>query len=277
MVTDIKELKCSVDIFEKNGITDVTISGGEPTLHPNLSELVSYIQNKNISVTLLSNSEKFSDLIYLKQFIKSVSPNSLKIITTLHSSSASEHEDANQTPKSFYRSILGLQNLFKYGFRIIIKHCITKKNYKDLVNFYKYCDDAFEKSVDIQLCSIDYCGIPLNRLQDERLTFQTIKPELEKLFDYHFEQKKYGTVRKLYCINMPLCSCDPYYWEYLPRKRKRMYNSYKDPHGREKMDFLDNVGIYEKYCRDCNVASLCVGTYFSAYSAVGPEIVNPFI
>ncbi|MBR4026654.1 MAG: radical SAM protein [Lachnospiraceae bacterium] len=276
MITDITELINTVNILKKDGVTDVTISGGEPTLHPNLPELVSYIQKKGMNVTILSNSEKFADVLFINKFMKLVTSKSIKVITTLHSGVASEHEDANQTPKSFERSIAGLHNLCNFGVRVIIKHCITKKNYKDLIAFFKYCDDTFEKNVDIQLCSIDYCGIPKNELENEKLTFKELKPFLEELFDLHIEQNKVGIARNLYCINIPLCSCDPYYWKYLPYRKKKMYSEYKDPHNQEMIDISDNVGIHQEYCKDCKMTTLCNGTYFTAYSAVGLDIVEPF-
>lgn len=34
MLTDIDDLKQTIDGLEAQGITDVTLSGGEPTLHP---------------------------------------------------------------------------------------------------------------------------------------------------------------------------------------------------------------------------------------------------
>lgn len=276
MITNLAELKSTVDIMKRSGITDITISGGEPTLHPELMELLAYIQEKGIRITLLSNGERFSNTVFMDRFLKSVSPQQLKVITTIHSGRAAEHEDANLTAGSFVRTIRGLQNLSQNRIRVVIKHCITRRNYMDLVPFYQFCDNTFKEEVDIQLCSIDYVGIPEEELPAERLSFMELRPYLENLFDFHMEQKKMGRKRNLYCINIPLCSCDVFYWNYLPHRRKKMYNQYKDPRSTQTAEGLDNVGLHPEFCKDCKVADLCSGTYFTAYRVLGENAVRPF-
>lgn len=276
MITDIAELRTTVDSLVKNDVTDVTISGGEPTLHPNLLELVGYMQDKELNVTILSNSERFSDKEFTDEFTKSVDIERIKIITTLHSHKQGEHEKANRTKGSFVRSVAGLLNLSNNGIRVIIKHCITRKNYKNLKEFYVFCDKTFLTTADIQLCSIDYCGIPKDELKKEVLSFIELRPYLEQLFDYHIEHKNMGTKRHLYCINMPLCVCDVFYWNYLTFKQRKMYNAYKDPHNKDPMDISDNVGIDEIYCKNCKAKLICSGTYHTAFSAFGDSIIKPF-
>ena len=276
MVTDYIEIKKSVDLLAENGITDITISGGEPTLHPNLPLIVRYIQEKGISVTLLSNGERFCDNKYVKTFVNLVNIHNIKIITTLHSNIYTEHERANQTNGSFFRTLNGLLNLEKQGIRVIIKHCITKQNYKDLVSFYQFCDTTFPSTVDVQLCSIDYCGISKEELQSNFLPFTEIRPYLEELFDYHSLLEAQGGSRKLYCINIPLCACDVYYWNYMPKRRKKMYDAYKHPKDKEILNVSDNVGIDKAVCRDCKVKNICNGTYFTSFEAFGDKVVKPF-
>lgn len=277
LITKLEDLTATIDDMEINGITDITLSGGEPTLHPKLPELIKYIQDKGISVTILSNGERFSSEEFVRQLALFVDMKRLRVITTLHSSDESEHENANQTIGSFRRSIIGLKLLSELGVRIIIKHCITKQNYKDLTTFYKFCNEYFPSDVDVQLCSIDYCGIPENYIENEKLLFCEVKPYLEELFEYDLQLKKSGSKRKLYCINMPLCSCDPYYWKYMPRSRDKMYDQYKDPHTNKVIKVSDNVGTHEEYCSDCKVKNICCGTYHTAYEICGKSVIKPYV
>lgn len=277
LITPIEELKKSVDKMQLHGVTDITLSGGEPTLHPDLLELVGYIQEKNIKVTILSNGERFSSALYILEVLDKVDITSLRVITTLHSSKAEEHEKANQTIGSFERSIAGLKNLSQNGAKIIIKHCITKENYQNLVEFYKYCTANFEQNVDVQLCSIDYCGIPQSMWENEKILFRNLKPYLEELLDYDIQLKEKGSTRRLYCINMPLCSCDPFFWKYMPRHREKMYDQYKDPHKNVLVQIADNVGTHKEYCKDCKVKQICCGTYFTAYDICKSETVIPYV
>jgi len=278
MVTPIEELMDSIDEFIVDGVTDLTISGGEPTLHPHITELISYIQKKNINVTILTNGERFANKTYFDSFIDVVDVNKVRFITTIHSEKAVAHEEANRTLGSFDKSVSGLKRLSDFGAKVIVKHCVTKENYKDLTTFFKYFDDIFRDSVDIQLCSIDYCGMPKSRLDKEMLTFTMLKPYLEELFDYHISLKaKKRVIRNLYCINMPLCSCDVYYWSYIPKRKSKMYDLYKDPHSKRKSEGVDIVATDEKICSKCKAYKICCGTYITAFKYFGNKIVTPYI
>lgn len=277
LITDFAEIKGTVDRMVEEAVTEVTVSGGEPTMHPDFCKIVKYIFGKGMKLTILSNGERFSDEKYADAFLDIVDVDSVKIITTIHSDSAELHEAANQTKGSFQRTVSGLLNLSENGIRVIVKHCITRENYRDLSVFYMFCKKTFAESVDIQLCSIDYCGIPKEKLADEMLPFQVLRPYLEEMFDLHIEQKQKGGKRNLYCINMPLCSCDVFYWkDYIQDCRKKMYDGYKDPHKRDMSEVSDNVGPDQEICKDCKVYSLCSGTYHSAFRCFGQEIVRPF-
>lgn len=276
IVTPYEELKTIIDSLVTHEVTDITISGGEPTLHPNLVELIQYAQRKGFEITLLSNSERFSNTLFLNSFLKELDVKKFKLITTLHSSVAIEHEFVNQTDGSFSRTIKGLQKLLENDVRIIIKHCITKRNYQNLDIFYNDLDAMFPENVDIQLCSIDYCGIPTEQLEKEMLSFTELRPYLESIFDLHLAKQHIGNQRKLYCINMPLCSCDVYYWNYISIRRQKMYNAYKDPHLNDLIASQDNVGINREYCKSCKAFSFCSGTYLTAFDAFGDRIIKPF-
>jgi len=275
MITPFFEVQNTIDSFVQNNISDITISGGEPTLHPDFIEIIKYAFRKKLRVTVLTNSERFSSNEFVKELSKNVDISRLRIITTIHSEISTEHEKANSTFGSFERTINGLKNMISFGAKVIIKHCITKENYQQLLDFYKFIDEIFPECIDVQLCSIDYCGMPQNILPDKMLTFSMLKPHLEKLFDYHIEKK--DSKRNLYCINMPLCSCDPYYWKYISRRRKQMYNAYKDPHSNESKISKNIVGIDETICKKCRVISICCGTYNTAFEYFGSNIVKPYL
>ena len=125
------------EILKDDQIGHIVVSGGEPTLHPCLFELLHIITSRGIQATVLSNSEKFSDDAFTERLLSSAATKHLAVITTLHSHDSQEHEWVNQTAGSFERTMKGLFNLRKNGIHVTVKHCITRLNYRDLKNFYE--------------------------------------------------------------------------------------------------------------------------------------------
>lgn len=276
MIAPFAEIQESIDHFFQDGIERIVISGGEPTLHPNLGAVIGYAQGKGMDITLLSNGELFSNPNFLRSFLDEVDIAKLTVITTFHSHLAQEHERANQTPGSFQRSLRGLHPLSAAKATIVIKHCITRMNYQELKNFYEFFDSLFPETVSMQLCGIDYCGIPKEQLEEEMLSFTEIKPYLETLFDAYLVRQKEGCVRNLYCINMPLCCCDAYYWPFIRKKPQKTYQAYKDPRNRTITNAAENVGAFGDACKTCAAFALCSGTYRTAFEAFGDRIVKPY-
>lgn len=272
-ITPFESLINKIDNMNKAGIRHITVSGGEPTLHPEFVGILEYIQFLGIKVTILSNGENFSDVEFFEKLNEKVKIEELRLITTLHSHDALKHEDANQKQGSFFKTITGLKKMEKAGAKIIVKHCITKENYQDLAEFYMYIDQNFLPEIDIQLCSIDYVGIPSEQLLNQRLTFPELKPYIEDMFDISLNSK---SNRKLYCINMPLCTCDPFYWKYFPIRKEKMYDFYSDPRKKEIVEVDDNVCTDKVFCATCAVKSICNGTYKTAFQNFGRVMVKPY-
>ena len=240
-------------------------------------DIVEYAQKAGLYVTILSNGENFSNETLIKEMKNKIYNKKLRVITTLHSQNSYEHEAINGVKGSFQRSIKGLKNIYELGAKIEIKHCLTKENIEDLLLFYKYYSEIFPEDVNIQLCGIDYIGIKKNKLKQEFLSAKNIKKNLEELFEYYLKQKKLGSKRKLYAINIPLCACDPYYWSLMSLKKDRLYNGYTDPYSGFTTDVQKNVGVDSRYCSNCKVYNICNGTYKTAFDYFGSELVTPFI
>ena len=275
----LDDLISSADKLLSDGnVNSIVISGGEPTLNPAFVDFLAYLLSKGIYVTVLSNSEKFFD-VRLTSVMKEKLPDltKLSVITTIHSEDAHKHEHANQTGGSFERTLQGLDNLIDAGIQVIIKHCITKANYQELKSFYNFIDGRFPAEVSIQLCSIDYLGIEEDRREENMVVFPELETFLGEMFDEHLKRVENGNERHIYCINMPYCSCDPYYWQFLTSKNDS-YSGYASPgpdgSSQVSISVDNNVGTFGHACQNCRVAEICPGTYKTAFDYFGDRIVK---
>lgn len=278
---ELEKIKATAKcVVEEQGVNSIVISGGEPTIHPHFIEILEFITKElNCEIVVLSNGERYSDVSFIEKIKAVGTVDKITAITTIHSQNKSEHEEINGSKGSFGRSIQGLKNLVSIGVDVIVKHCITVVNYKELDEFYRFIDLEFDESVSIQLCSIDYCGILEKDLEKNKLSFVTLRPYLEKMFDLYIENTEHGSKRHMYAINMPFCACDPYYWNILTPKAEA-YSAYASPDNSGDMDKSDeverNTDTFASACKKCKVNEICPGTYKTAFEYFGDSIVEPY-
>ena len=278
----VETLKHLVDeMIDRQGADTIVLSGGEPTIHPDFLDFLNFLGKKNVAISILSNGEHFFNEDFFESFCQVASKNQVTVTTTLHSHKEEQHENANQKKGSFLRTIQGLLNLINSGYRVIIKHCITRENHRDLLDFYKFVNSTFPESANMQFCSIDYCGMEDDRsiINQEKITFPEIKTYLEPMFDAYLEDKNKGSQRVVYCINMPLCAADPYYWDYFVKKSVGNFSLYASPDTEQidgsKMD-QENVGTFFNACDKCKAKPICPGTYRTASDYFGDEMVKGY-
>lgn len=280
--SDIEQLKKSAkDFVENQGVEMIVVSGGEPTIHPGFHEILTYItKTLYCCVTILSNGERYYNQEFVNKIQEIGTTDKITAITTLHSQNSEEHELINGSKGSLARSIQGLKNMYKIGVDVIVKHCITVDNYKDLLEYYKFIDAEFPEGVCLQLCSIDYCGIDEADLEANMLSFVELQPYLEEMFNYYIQKCEEGSTRHMYAINMPFCSCDPYYWNILVG-RADTYLAYGSVDGDGKIEKIDsvsrNVDTFGSACRNCQAVEICPGTYKTAFDYFGNRIVQPYL
>ncbi len=119
------------DLCYKKKINQVTISGGEPFLHPNIIELVNYANQKNIYCRIVTNLsvcsyEQLLGLIKNGNFIQ----------VTLDSVVAKKHDDLRGY-NSFNKTISILNKLCNEGLqnKVVLRFNLSKNNKTEIHDF----------------------------------------------------------------------------------------------------------------------------------------------
>lgn len=252
----------------------VTVSGGEPTLHPDFFRILDLFNERDYYVTLLTNAERFSDSAFCFEFLKHIDIRKFVVVTTLHGSCAQLHESQNRSVGSFEKSVNALKFLSFRGVKVSVKHCITGQNYRDTQRFISFVDENFHPSVDIQLWGIDYSGLSKEEAARLYVPFADMRDDLEAALDTYLEIRNMN-YRNLSLNNIPLCAIDPYYWDLMPTVTDNgiAYTAYLDP-THQTFSVQDDSGKLSKRCHECDLAKYCQGAYRSLFEYFGDDVVE---
>ncbi len=126
----LSELKRSLKDGRRSGATGVVVTGGEPTLHHNILEVVRHAKDLGYeTIQVQSNGRSFC----YEKFVKDLMEAGVdEFGPALHGSTARIHEFLTGAPGSFLQTVAGIRIIKKLGARVITNSVITKPNYRDL-------------------------------------------------------------------------------------------------------------------------------------------------
>jgi len=114
----------------KHGANAVTFTGGEPTLHPHIVELVSIARKLGyIYIQIQTNGRMFAYPGMLKA-LYAAGANELS--PSLHGACPATHDGLTHSPGSFMQTVQGMKNAASMGMRMVTNSVITSGNYKEL-------------------------------------------------------------------------------------------------------------------------------------------------
>lgn len=124
------ELERALEEGRRAGARGVVFTGGEPTLHKEIVELVRRARAAGFTdVQLQSNGRTFC---YEKLCRELVEAGATEFSPSLHGSTPRIHDFLTGSPGAFLQTVAGIRNLKKLGQRVITNSVITKSNYRDL-------------------------------------------------------------------------------------------------------------------------------------------------
>ena len=118
-------MKVLVDDFVARDYYGVILTGGEPTLHPELPTIARYARDQGLHVRMITNGHKLSD----RSFAKALAEAGLQHVhVSIYSIRPEVEESLRGIPNTLSRALQALENAHEFGIDININCVINKQN-----------------------------------------------------------------------------------------------------------------------------------------------------
>ncbi|MDD2805068.1 MAG: radical SAM protein [Elusimicrobiales bacterium] len=137
----------------------VSLTGGEPTLHPDLFKLLAYFRLRlpGVPITLLSNGRRFGNRAFAEKFCAAARP-PFSVAIALHGPSAAVHDAISGVRGSFAQTVRGFKNLLSLpGAPFLeIRLVLHKKNISALDRTLRFLLKTFPATAAYRVTAIHY-------------------------------------------------------------------------------------------------------------------------
>ncbi|MFC1599139.1 radical SAM protein [Patescibacteria group bacterium] len=278
-IRSLKDVVVIVDDYIKEKIDGVVLTGGEPTLHPKLNDILKYCQNKGLEVRLITNAQKLSDYEYLKKLVL----NGLDLVhISVHSINPKVQDLLSNNKGSLKRIVRSLVNAKKLKLPVYINMVINSLNCKTIDKNINFFIRSFPEIKHFIINNID---AEENRASENKFLvpkFADIKKSLNKALDVLSKSNKTFRIEMV-----PLCYMSKYAdcsteTRKIVKDEARILN-FLDK--RNKPHLIQNKGSfrydYAPQCNNCTLKTICAGVhglndYFDSKELI-PQTMKPDI
>ncbi len=129
------EIKHEIDALAKQGVTEIYLTGGEPTIFSGLLTAIAYLRRQGIVPRMVSNGLRFAD----PKFTAKVYQAGLRNLNfSIQSHRPRVLERLNQNQGSYPLVFWGLRNVLAQGFQVQINCTLNSLNYRYLPEYVQY-------------------------------------------------------------------------------------------------------------------------------------------
>jgi len=215
-----------------------SITGGEPTLSPYFFTIIKKIIYffPKAKISCLTNGRMFFYEDYAKEFLDM--EGNFELAISIHGHTAKIHDSITQTKGSFFQTVKGLQNIFRFKKRnhiIEIRIVIHQLNYKNLEKITTFIKNEFPLIDRLVYLFFEIEGQARKNLERLNLSYTEFIPYINNFYNLiqYFNEVRF--------YHFPLCVVPrrlfPFIWRSLPTLE---------------ISFL-------KRCKGCNLKKICLG------------------
>ena len=195
----------------KGRIKSITVTGGEPTIHPDFSKIVELIKSEfpTVKINLLTNGRR---LYYASFARKCCELNNINIAISLHGYNARTHDGVTSVKGSFTQSCRGIRNILRYkreGQVLETRVVITKLNYRFIDKILRFISTRFPRIDRLTLVFMEIEGKAEENIKKTGLTYTDFLGTLAKI------EKLIPKFKEFRFYHFPLCAVEKRFWKYI--------------------------------------------------------------
>jgi MoaA/NifB/PqqE/SkfB family radical SAM enzyme len=248
--------------FADEGSTHLIVSGGEPTIHPNLPQIIRAAKNMGFTtIEMQSNGVKSAEMNYAR----SLADAGLTMVTfSLHSIDPAKSDEITRLPNAFGKTVQAIHNFRELGILTQMACVITKSNYEELPEYVRFIREEFpEDGGHMSICFAMVQGISDLVADWVVPRFTEIKPYFRNALDYCLDTSLgFGGI--IGQGGYPPCMLDGDY-KYHARLSKKIYRS---PEHQENF-------YKSESCKECTFNPYCVGVRATYVDMYGDSEIQP--
>ena len=255
-VHDFESMRPLVDDFVRRGYFGVILTGGEPTLHPDLPRITTYARDQGLHVRMITNGHRMAD----RKFARSMADAGLQLVhISVYSVREKVEAELRGTEGTLPRALAAIDNAAEFGIEVNINSVINRLNADHLDQNVRYLVKHHPQIRHFVWNNLDP-SMGRAEVNQERFTPRLADFELSLFRAMRFLHKTGRTFR---VEKVPLCYMAEFAWASTETR--------KIVKGEERIVcFLDSKQtvrqtgwehVYADGCKVCTLREICGGLF----------------
>lgn len=254
--TNTVQFEHIIDFLKANaegGFSAVNLHGGEPTIHPQFTQILSAIRDLGYPEThVQTNGIRLADAAYVSKLVEL---GVRQFIVSLHGESAEVQDPQTATPGGFERTVTGIRNARGLGIHVRTNTVISRANLHRLGAIVSLACDLGVNHIN--LSNLHPVGSAILSRENAMPTFAEMREHVASAVRIAVDRGRAATVE-----GFPLCSmpeCADYQLTKYPRRIKMMTRG--DVVDDYDVFMAQKMSVYGRPCDECTAKTRCVGVY----------------